>query len=198
MALGDPSRRSLRENFLLLALAAGLAILSCTGCQEKAGPAAGTGRPVAGAGQGTVGYRQGDTMPDFTVSTLDGGSFKLSAYAGKVVFINLFVTWCQPCCAEMPAIQKLYAAYGDKVQFIAIDVGKEKKETIAKFARDKNYTIPMAYSPDGSFGNYKVEFIPQTFVLDPQGVIMYYCPGAADYQTFSGEISKLNLSGLMK
>lgn len=136
------------------------------------------------------GYDKGDVMPDFSVATIDGGSFKLSDNTDKIVFVNLFATWCGPCMNEMPDIQELYDEYKDKVSFIIIDVG-DSKESVSAFAEDGSYTFPVGYSEDGSFGDYSVQFIPQSFILNTDGTISYYSSGASDYETFSSEIEKL-------
>jgi peroxiredoxin len=137
------------------------------------------------------GYEEGNAMPDFSVSTIDNGSFKLSEHSGKIVFINLFATCCGPCMNEMPDIQKLYQAYGDKIDFIVIDVGGDDIKADTAFAKKNNYTFPIGNSPDGSFGSYEVQFIPQTFILDSDGKIASYFSGASSYEAFSAAIDKL-------
>lgn len=143
------------------------------------------------AATASQGYDKGDVMPDFSVALTDGTTFELSKHAGKVVFINLFATWCQPCMGEMPDIQKLYAKYGGKADFVAVDVGGDDVSADVSLAKKNSYTFPMANSPDGSFGSYGVQFIPQTFILGADGKIAFYASGASDYETFSGELDKL-------
>ncbi len=56
--------------------------------------------------------RVGDLAPDFTAPRLDGGQFKLSEQRGKLVLLDFWATWCQPCLAEMPAMKDIQATFG--------------------------------------------------------------------------------------
>ncbi len=135
-----------------------------------------------------TGYDTGEIMPDFSIPTIDGGTFVLSENLGKPVFINIFATWCPPCIGEMPDIEELYSKYGTDVTFIVIDLG-EDAATAQGFAEENDYTLPFAYSEDGNFlQDYYVEFIPQSFVLSADGTIIEYFPSAKDYDSFEGAI----------
>jgi len=137
---------------------------------------------------GKSGYSAGDTMPDFSVPLAGGGTFTLSEHRGQPVFINLFATWCPPCVGEMPEIDRLYGEYGDKVTFVVIDVG-EDEATAQGFSDDNGYSLPFAYSEDGEpLSGYPIQFIPQSFILDSNGVITAYFDGSRDYDTFKAAI----------
>ena len=136
------------------------------------------------------GYEVGDAMYDFSVPTIDGGTFTLSENLGKPVFINIFATWCPPCVGEMPDIEELYKEYGDYVTFIVVDEG-EGLSTAQTFADENDYTLPFAYAEDGNFlQNYTLDFIPQTFVLDADGVIVEYFPGGSSLDAFESAITQ--------
>jgi len=137
--------------------------------------------PVASAG-----YAVGDAMSDFSVPLVGGGTFTLSEHRGKPVFINLFATWCGPCVAEMPEIDRLCGEYGDRVVFIAIDLG-EDEATAQKFAEDNGFSLPFAYSENGEPFNF-LQYIPDTFVLNADGVIVAFHEGGRDYDTFKAAI----------
>ncbi len=156
--------------------------------QTKVSTADSSASPLSSPNQG---YEKGNVMPDFSVSTIDKNTFELSGHAGKIVFINLFATWCGPCMNEMPDIQKLYQTYGDKIDFITIDVGGDDIQADTAFAKKNNYTFPVGNSPDGSLGNYMVQSIPQTFILDSDGKIAYYFGAASNYEAFSSAIEEL-------
>ena len=140
------------------------------------------------APQAPTGYDVGNAMPNFTVDKIDGGVFKLSEKKGKPVFINIFATWCGPCMKEMPDIQKLYDKYGDSVEIIVIDLN-EGKSTASAFAAKYSYTMPVGYA-DG-LGTFDIEAIPDTFILDKNGVIQKIYVGTQDYNTFSGALDAL-------
>ena len=136
------------------------------------------------------GYDVGNIMNDFSVPTIDDGTFTLSENLGKPVLINLFATWCPPCKAELPDIEELYGEYSEEVAFIIIDVG-EDADTAADFAAENNYTMPFAYSLDGEpMPDYYVMGIPQTFVVDADGTIVAYFYGMATFEEFKSAIDE--------
>jgi thiol-disulfide isomerase/thioredoxin len=143
----------------------------------------------APATEAEAGFDVGNALPDFSVPTVGGGTFTLSENLGKPVFINFFATWCPPCVGEMPEIDKLYGEYGDQVNFIVIDIG-EDEATAKGFGDSNGYSLPFAYSIDGApFGaDYLIEFIPQSFMLNSDGTVSAFFPGAADYDGFKAAI----------
>ena len=62
----------------------------------------------------------GDLAPDFTAPRLDGGQFKLSEQRGKLVLLDFWATWCQPCLAEMPAIKDIQQTFGADPRFLLV------------------------------------------------------------------------------
>jgi len=135
------------------------------------------------------GFDVGNALPDFSVPLAGGGTFTLSENLGKPVFINLFATWCGPCVGEMPEIDRLHNELGDQVSFLIIDIGEDEK-TALDFADEYGFSLPFAYSLDGMpfGGDYLVDSIPRTFVLDADGVISAYYLGSRDYDTFKAAI----------
>ena len=123
----------------------------------------------------------GDKSIDFSVQMIDGKLMKLSELKGKVVLLNFWATWCPPCVAEMPSIQKLYDDYKDKVEFVF--VSNEDWTTIDTFYKDKGYDLPtyniLSKVPDQLVSNS----IPATFVIDKNGVIVVDKKGPADWNS---------------
>lgn len=119
-----------------------------------------------------------NTAPDFTVELNDGSQFTLSAAKGKVVLINIWATWCGPCCAEMPAFQRLYEEYGDQLQIVAVNYA-EKKSNVDQFIADNGYTFPFAYDEEaGVMELYPSEGIPYTILIDQEGRVFKTFLGA--------------------
>ena len=118
-----------------------------------------------------------NAAPDFTVELNDGSQFTLSDSKGKVVLINIWATWCGPCCAEMPAFQRLYEEYGDKLQIVAVNYA-EKKKAVDQFIADNGYTFPFAYDEEAKIMElYPSDGIPYTILIDKEGKV---------YRTFLG------------
>lgn len=111
-----------------------------------------------------------------------GKMVTLENLKGKVVFINFWATWCAPCIAEMPSIQKLYDKFkaNDDVAFVILEA-EGNKEKAARFMNNKKLTLPVYY-PDGGIPE---EFfrgrLPTTVILDKQGNIAHITEGMADY-----------------
>jgi len=121
-------------------------------------------------------------IPD--AAFLDGANntIKLSELKGKVVFLNFWATWCPPCIAEMPAIQKLYNQFKDNknVQFLLIDADGNYAKSSA-FMTKKKLTMPV-FIPASSIPDvYFSGSLPTTVIFDKSGRIVFKHAGAADY-----------------
>lgn len=109
-----------------------------------------------------------------------GNTFNFNETKGKVVLINFWATWCPPCIAEMPSLQKLYNDYNDKIEFLFV-TDDWFKETNA-FLEKHNYTFKV-YRPASNNGIFKVNSIPRTFLIDKNGKIIIDETGAANWNS---------------
>lgn len=136
----------------------------------------------------TEAAKNAQTLPaiDFTLTDQFGNIHTLSDYKGKTVFLNFWATWCPPCRAEMPDIQKLYETYdteGDDA-LIILGVaspgigGETSEEGIKTFLEEKGYTYPVLMDTTGEqFMNYGVFSYPTTFMIDRDGNVFGYASG---------------------
>ena len=115
----------------------------------------------------------GQQAPDFSIKDQSGKLIKLSDYRGKVVFLNIWATWCGPCIQEMPAMETLNQAFKDrKFQMIAITVDNDWKE-VNEFYKEHNLTLPAFLDPGHQIANiYKVNKYPETFLIDANGYVV--------------------------
>ena len=138
----------------------------------------------------TVGLKAGQQAPDFTLSQPGGGSATLSDLRGKPVVLNFYTTWCGPCLNEMPDFQAIYEEYGDRIRVLGVSSG-EATATVDAFLARAGYTYPMAYDPDGTVSAlYKIQAIPQTWVLGADGVIVEYIYGGTNAQRLRQALDK--------
>jgi peroxiredoxin len=88
--------------------------------------------------------------PDFTFPDLNGKVVSLSDYKGKVVFINIWATWCLPCREEMPSMQKLYDQFkGEAFEILAVSIDSAGRKAVAPFMRELNLTFPALLDTRG-------------------------------------------------
>jgi thiol-disulfide isomerase/thioredoxin len=122
---------------------------------------------------------------NFIVKDLQGNKHSFEKYKGKVVFLNLWATWCGPCRAEMAGIQKLYSGMGgDSISFVMLSLDKDRdKEKVVKYIKDKEFTFPV-FLPSGYLSEQlNVPSIPTTFVVDKNGKIAMKEIGTTNFNT---------------
>ncbi|MFL8709620.1 cytochrome c biogenesis protein/redoxin [Clostridioides sp. GD02377] len=133
---------------------------------------------------------------DFTLTDQYGKTHKLSDYEGKVVFLNFWATWCPPCKEEMPHIEQLYKDYKKNNEDVVIlgvaspNLGREgSREHVINFLKEEGYTFPVALDEDGALAyQYGINAFPTTFIIDKEGYVTQYIPGAMDKETMASFI----------
>lgn len=99
----------------------------------------------------------------------------------EVIFVNFWATWCPPCIAEMPSIQKLYDDYGDKVQFFL--VSNESQSKIEGFINKNNYTFPVYQALEAPPKILESQALPTTYLISKEGKIVIKETGVADWNS---------------
>jgi len=130
----------------------------------------------AGATTGglTPSPRVGFAAPDFTLDLLGGGRVTLSDLRGKAVIVNLWASWCPPCRAEMPALQRVYEANGARgLEILAVNTTFQDSQAGAEeFVREFGLTFPVPLDRTGEVSrSYLLRALPTTFFVDRDGVI---------------------------
>ncbi|MFV8346948.1 TlpA family protein disulfide reductase [Flavobacterium sp. ZB4P13] len=112
-----------------------------------------------------------------------GKSVTLEEYKGKIIFINFWATWCPPCIAEMPSMQKLYADYQDKIVFLFVTT--DSFERANAFLVKENLTLPVYQSITNPPLEMESSTIPATYLIDKQGNVIVAKIGAANWNSDS-------------
>lgn len=115
---------------------------------------------------------------------LQGEQVSFESLKGKVIFMNIWATWCPPCIAEMPNIQKLYdKVNSDRIAFVMLSVDEDGMDKVKKFIDRKGFTFPV-YMPASQLPKeFYSNAIPTTFIISPEGKIVAKQEGMAEYDT---------------
>ncbi|SDE12766.1 Thiol-disulfide isomerase or thioredoxin [Pricia antarctica] len=122
------------------------------------------------------------TPADFNLKLVDadGNTTSLEELKGKVIFLNMWATWCPPCIAEMPSIDTLHEEMGDEVAFVLLSLDDDFEKAKA-FDKRKGYHLPI-YAPASNLpAMYHSSAIPTTYVIDADGNLAMTHKGMADY-----------------
>jgi cytochrome c biogenesis protein CcmG/thiol:disulfide interchange protein DsbE len=140
----------------------------------------------------------GKIAPEFELPDLVDKSVRLSDFRGKVVFLNFWATWCKPCREEMPSMEILYKNFerdGLVVLAISIDRVTTKKD-IPPFVKSLNLTFPILIDSWGQTDKrYKLMGVPETYIIDQQGVLREKVIGPRDWTILD---NLQTLTGLLK
>lgn len=132
---------------------------------------------------------------DFFVYGDNGRSVKLSDFFGKPIVLNFWASWCAPCKSEMPDFEEAYSKYGDKVQFIMINLTDGARETISSaksFISSQKYSFPVFFDTDESAAaSYAVSYIPRTVFINKDGKIVYSKTGVISAGALEDGIEKI-------
>jgi len=129
-------------------------------------------------GGGSIG--PGEKAPDFTLATLSGEERSLSSFQGKVVVLNFWASWCQPCLKELPALQRLYTQVKHKgIEIVAVGTDDDR-DSLKQVAEQYGVTFPVLVDQKGEIkAKYKVAGIPETYILKADGRFGFFIDPAA-------------------
>jgi peroxiredoxin len=130
----------------------------------------------------------GSAAPPLEGRTVDGTSRTrtLADYRGKVVLVNVWATWCEPCRVEMPSIEKLHREFGPQgLAVVAVSVDDAGEDDhIRQFAKELGLTFEILHDPARTTSrNYQITGYPETFVIGREGTIRKKFIGAADWSS---------------
>jgi len=133
-------------------------------------------------GKGLTPLPKGELAPDFELVDSDGAIHRLADYRGKVLIVNFWATWCPPCRAEMPSMERAWAEVKNEgIAMLAINVG-EDEDTVFQFTASYPVTFPMLLDLDSSVVQaWPVKGLPTTFVVDPEGRLAYRAIGGREW-----------------
>lgn len=139
-------------------------------------------------------------VPDFTIYDGEGGRVKFSDFQGKPVVINFWATWCPFCVKELPDFDKAAGKYGEKVNFLFIDVADGKQETVEKakeYLAEQDFENITSYYDSGLEASdlFGISSLPMTLLIDSDGRMYGYFRGATSYDSLTQAIDDMIAEG---
>ncbi|HUL29819.1 MAG TPA: TlpA disulfide reductase family protein [Thermodesulfobacteriota bacterium] len=126
-----------------------------------------------------------DLAPDFSLKSFDGQEVTLSQLKGKIVLLDFWATWCEPCRESIPHLIQLYKSYKESgFEVVGMNVDKGDREAVRRFITSMDIPYPVVTVPEDVARNYRVTGIPAAFLIDKEGKIRERFVG------FSGAIAQ--------
>ncbi len=126
----------------------------------------------------------GSKAPDFqALDVTTGDSVALATFRGEVVLLNVWATWCIPCEAEMPSIQRLYDEFGPRgLKVVAVSVDESGPDNVRQWVDERELTFQILHDQSGSIERtYQTIGVPETFIIDREGRIVKKVIGATEW-----------------
>jgi peroxiredoxin len=126
----------------------------------------------------------GDVAANFNLKDLKGNSVSLSSMRGKVVFLNIWATWCGPCREEMPSMETLFNSFKNSKDFVMLAVSQDRngRDAVEPYVEHNNYHFEILLDPDNQLQeSYNLTGVPETFIIDRKGRIVAHHLGAFDW-----------------
>lgn len=143
-------------------------------------------------GRGEVRPEVGYEAPDFDLPG-DGGRVRLSDYRGRVVVLNFWATWCDPCRAEMPELDRLHRRGDPGVAVVGVNLTFTEPSPLwpGRYMREQGYAWPVALDLTGRVTEtYRVRLIPTTFFIGPDGIIRSRHAGPLTLEGFEQRVRR--------
>ncbi len=136
----------------------------------------------------------GRPAPEFTVTDIQGKSVTLSAFKGKTVLLDFWTTWCPPCRADAPALDKLYRKYGaESLMIIGVSVS-EDRAIVERFLRDHPHNFPVILTTENELPSaYQIGVFPTYIVIERDGTLASAVEGDRGFSDLRKLLKKAGL-----
>ena len=112
---------------------------------------------------------------------MQGNTVNLAESSGNLTFISFWATWCPPCRAEMPSIEKLYKAYGERLSVYLIT--NEERSKVQAYLDENSYSLPVYFQKSAATGILNIQSYPTSFLISEKGEVLVHKKGAADWNS---------------
>ncbi len=145
--------------------------------------------PAAPPASSEAGAGSAYPAPDFRLASLDGGQISPADYAGEVVVIDFWATWCGPCRLQAKHLEELHEEYDGKgVRFLAVDLG-EDEQTVRRYVEKTPFPYPVLLDPrDDLSARYQILGLPTVMIIDKAGAISFLETGVSPVSLLRNEL----------
>lgn len=139
-----------------------------------------------------IGIEMGEIAPNFELQTLEGDTVELSDLRGERVLLNFWATWCPPCRAEMPDMQKFHENTDVKILAVNLIDTESNPDVVPEFLNELGITFPVLLDEASELANeYEIVAYPTSFMIDADGRIQFKAMGAINYDMMIQEFEKM-------
>lgn len=126
---------------------------------------------------------KGESAPNFTLPDLGGKMVSLADFKGKVVFLNIWATWCPPCVEEMPSMEKLHQELKDEsFVILAVSIDASGAKAVIPFMKKHKLSFTALTDIKGAIKSlYQITGVPESFIIDKDGIIVEKIIGPRDW-----------------
>lgn len=153
-----------------------------------------------------VGPKAGELAPDFELSDFDGDRHRLSDFRGQVIYLNFWATWCVPCQAELPDIDRLQTEYGDQLAVIEVNRGQSTStardffDDVGTLDGDKGVSFAVnGLDPDETlyerYLTLPIQAMPISVIIDERGVVTELANGQLRYDDMKAAVDEALAAG---
>lgn len=140
-----------------------------------------------------VGLEKGNMAPDFELNTLAGDTVKLSDFRGEKIMLNFWATWCPPCRAEMPDMQRFYEDTDVVILAVNLTETRNERENVDGFVDEFGLTFPILLDENLDVSTlYRIQPIPTSYLINTDGSIHNMAFGALNYELMVQEFQKMH------
>ena len=150
------------------------------------------GQRIFKVGMGPLPLGPGQVSPEVSATYVNGGDFRLSTYRGQIVLLDFWATWCPPCVAAMPELNRISEKYASKdVRLVGVNQEPRSIPKVRRFLRTRKINFPSIVDMGDIAQTFGVSSFPTTVIVDHEGLIRVVHRGVVSSERLEADIQRL-------